>query len=323
MSTTDTKEIITIQVGPEAGWMATGFWNAQGDPGKDVNQHPGFLFRECPSSSGQRGVTHAPRTLILDQARNLGSLDDLVRASPQEEADAWERGQRAKEEQWTAPAWGQEGRKQVIHRHPPPSSSNSTSLRERIRKGQEGAGLGDLWQGGKGGGLAHWPDLLMTPISSGSLSTIPPSAPMNHASEGETWMREDQQVEAILEGKLRLLMEEADTPQGFQILSSTGSGWGGVTSVLLDHLTEEYPRLGRLLLPLLPGPHTSLVDPVLAPCYSLTFLAHALSTETLIVPMEFGGSSSATTTSPDTPIRLYEQGSTLGMALDLLSRIYR
>ncbi|RKP11363.1 Tubulin/FtsZ, GTPase domain-containing protein [Piptocephalis cylindrospora] len=318
---TDTKEIITLQVGPEAGWVGTAFWNAQ-DPTEDT---PGRanMFRECAPKTlrgGARssGVAYAPRALVLDYARNLGSLDELVRATPDEEAEMLKRKQGTEEEQWTTPAWGEEGKRQVVHRSTS-AHSTSPSLRERIQR-EHGIPRDIL----HGKGMVHWPDLLMAPISPFSLSVVPPSAPMSHGSDGETWMRGEEQVETVLEGKLRHLMEEADAPQGFQVLASAGNGWGGVAYSLLDHLAEEYPRLGRIYLPLLPGPEAPGMDPLLSPCHSLVSMMNALSTDTLLLPMAFGGSTDGVSAHPpDSPIRLYEQGSTIGMALDLLSRTYR
>jgi len=56
-----------------------------------------------------------------------------------------------------------------------------------------------------------------------------------------------------VEDRVRFFAEEADTVQGFHVLTDGFNAFGGVTSALLEHLSDEYASKCRLVLPVTPA----------------------------------------------------------------------
>ena len=83
------REIVTIQLGPQASWVGAHFWNfqddslhpemaADGSPDPDA-AHPAVLYR---SGGGERQSTRTPRLVVCDRSDGFGSLGAQGRRVP-------------------------------------------------------------------------------------------------------------------------------------------------------------------------------------------------------------------------------------------------
>ncbi|BFZ56390.1 mtDNA inheritance, partitioning of the mitochondrial organelle [Savitreella phatthalungensis] len=232
-------EIITLQLGTSANYLATHFWNIQEHavrsptptshhlPLEDIVDHD-VLFRQglAPDRST---VTFTPRALIYDRGRSFGALKRVNELYQEPELKQDPSGAESLEK---------------IEQDQFPLHPFQTSLDET----EDGAGDSSLLSDNN---VNAWSDYATQFFHPRSYLQVNPTASsqlnFDDFDHGVDLFRQrDAQVE-IFDNDLRSFLEDSDGLQGFQIIASLSDGWSGFTSSMVTLLADELPKQTRWL----------------------------------------------------------------------------
>ncbi|KAF8890836.1 tubulin domain-containing protein [Gymnopilus junonius] len=243
------KEILYIQAGELSNYTGTHFWNTQesylqADELQVSEIASNISFSETIDAEACRGrATLSPRLLLFDRKSNFGTLGK-ANALGAIAAD---------EDQSNLPLWG--GHSVEYRQSPITKSSYHKQLEdeEEVRT-TPSKGIGDV---------RYWSDfnrLYYLPKSLQQLPDVPDwettSLDWNQGQELFTRFNEGSE---LMEGDLRLLVEECDHMQGIQLMNDTDT-FGGFMSSFLAYFRDEYQKLPSFTFPLLSGALSSKYD---------------------------------------------------------------
>ncbi|KAL9594577.1 MAG: hypothetical protein Q9219_006961 [cf. Caloplaca sp. 3 TL-2023] len=222
-------EILTLQLGHRANYLATHFWNAQEsyfsydtgseDPSVDHNIH----FRPGKGPSGED--TFTPRTLIYDlkggfgSLRKWGGLYDQGRVDDNLK-DLWD-GSVVKQQD--TPITQSEYQKALDQGIEEPPKLNTHTVR-------------------------YWSDFARVFYHPRSIiqindyelgSTI---LPFERWGSGEVLFSDLDKNHDLLDRDVRPWAEECDQMQGIQIFASSDDAWGGFAAKYMESLRDEYSK---------------------------------------------------------------------------------
>ncbi|KAI0651282.1 tubulin nucleotide-binding domain-like protein [Trametes meyenii] len=231
------KEILYIQAGPLANFIGTHFWNTQesyftyGEDEDPVIFHD-RSFREGVTSKGE--PTFCPRLLTFDRKSHYGALsDELYGDGGSSDVTQWEGGV-------------------VEYRQDPVPKSNYQALLDQ-RESDELAEPGEA-PAADASSIRFWSDysrVYYHPRTTQKLSDLTEW----EQSEGEWNASKDafqkhEHDHEIMDGEVRLFVEECDAIQGIHLTSDCNT-FGGFTDAFITAFRDEYPKLPSLAFQLL------------------------------------------------------------------------
>ncbi|GAQ79541.1 tubulin [Klebsormidium nitens] len=271
------KEVVTLQFGNYANFVGAHFWNFQdellgrsesatdqtsaeeGTRAADVESD--VLFRVGETHQG--AATYTPRLVALDVRGSSGTIppSGVLYQAPLPSAD-----------ESIIQTWG--GQKAVYRSQPIEKNAFLKSLDEEedgesAEGGAHGSGMevdggaeareADLARvAGLEDSVQYWTDYLKVHLHPKSLYELPDTwQGMNELStygEGVAAFQKEETREEM-EERVRFFAEESDHMQGFQCIVDDSGGFAAVAAGLLTSLSDEYPRLPRVLFAV--RPHTS------------------------------------------------------------------
>ncbi|KAJ7101530.1 Misato segment II tubulin-like domain-containing protein [Mycena belliarum] len=231
------KEILYIQAGSQANYIGTHFWNTQEsyftyeDEEAPATSH-GISFREGLNKKGE--PTFCPRLLAFDHKARFGTLS---------QANALFGMDDATDEQilWSATP--------VQYKQEPVRKSDYQTSMEGL----------DLDAGSPSStvqltDIQYWSDfnrMYYIPRTVQKVPDIPDWEDIegNWAAGKETFARYNEDTD-LMEGSLRLFLEECETIQGVQLMHDT-STFGSFVDSFLTSLRDDFVKLPLLAWPLL------------------------------------------------------------------------
>ncbi|KAJ7162919.1 mtDNA inheritance protein Dml1 [Mycena filopes] len=223
------KEILYIQAGNQANYTGTHFWNTQEsyftyEEGEDADTDHGISFREGLNQKGE--PTFCPRLLSFDHKAQFGTLS---------QANALFGMDPTADEQilWS-------GNPVEYKQEPVRQSHYQTDMEE----------LNDV----KLEDVRYWSDfnrLYYVPRTVQKVPDVPEwaDAEGNWTGGQDMFARYDEDT-GLMEGPLRLFLEECETIQGIQLMHDT-STFGSFMNSLLTTLRDDFGKLPLVSLPLL------------------------------------------------------------------------
>ena len=222
-------EIITLQLGHRANYLATHFWNTQesyftysASETSPVDHN--ILFRPGIGADGVE--TFTPRTVIYDLKGGFGSLRKINALYETEHGATTA----AAGETWS-------GRQSVVKQYEQPIEPSR--YQEQLEMGLPTFQVKD-------GDVRYWSDfnrLFYHPRSAVQISQFELGSelmPFERWGAGEElWEELDKGVD-LLDRDVRPWAEECDSMQGVQVLSGVDDAWGGFASRYVDGLRDEY-----------------------------------------------------------------------------------
>lgn len=221
-------EIITIQCGPSANYLATHFWNIQehlirkSDEDDPLNHDALFSSGIAPDGS----VTYTPRALLYDRGRNFGAMrkvNALYQPPPSQTED--------------------EQRYETLHQDPLRTHPFQTSL------DSDPDGDASLLSGPS---VLAWSDYSTQFFRPASYLPVDPTSAadllFDEYEHGETSFKARDSELEILDHDLRPFVEECDLMQGFQIMAELTTGWSGFAARQVQLLADEFPKSSKWLL---------------------------------------------------------------------------
>ncbi|KAK0646632.1 tubulin domain-containing protein [Cercophora newfieldiana] len=224
-------EIITLQLGQQANYLATHFWNTQefyftysADTSSPINHD--ILWRPGLAADGTT-ETFMPRTVIYDLKGGFGSLHAI---NPLYEAPN-------PENLPPQPLWSAGGAP-TVHAAPPIAPSAYT---QSLDAGRAPPRLTPE-------GVRYWSDFSRVYYHPRSVvqlheyelgSTL---APFERFAAGEELFAELDREHDVLDRDLRLFAEEADQMQGIQMVTGTDDAWGGFAGRYLERVRDEFGK---------------------------------------------------------------------------------
>ncbi|KAF8559903.1 tubulin nucleotide-binding domain-like protein [Imleria badia] len=215
------REIIHIQAGSLSNYTGTHFWNTQEDyfvyDGDDISiTDYNISFKEGRDKHNQ--PTLCPRLLAFDQKSNFGTL---TRDLHQEEALTW-------------PTTWHGGLVRQEHERIPRSEYHSRlDLEEDDSEQAEPITTK----------IRYWSDFSRVFFDPKSIQAVPDTPELVEGdwnTSRETFSRYDDNAE-LMDGSLRLLMEDCNSFQGIQMIQDT-SIFGGFSSSFLSAFREDHPK---------------------------------------------------------------------------------
>ncbi|KAK1827787.1 tubulin domain-containing protein [Podospora conica] len=219
-------EIITLQLGQQANYLATHFWNAQESyftyaPSPDSPVNHDIHFRPGLSSDGHT-ETYTPRTVIYDLKGGFGSLRQhnalYTPADPPVPL-------------WSTPA--------TLHLAPPiPPSPYQTAL----DSGLPAPRLAPA-------DVRYWSDFNRVYYHPRSLVQLneyalrSELAPFEQHAAGRGLFGSLDAEHDLVDRDLRPFAEEADGLQGVQVVCGSDDGWGGFAAGYLERVRDEFGKL--------------------------------------------------------------------------------
>ncbi|KAJ6455441.1 Misato segment II tubulin-like domain-containing protein [Mycena sanguinolenta] len=232
------KEILYIQAGTQANYIGTHFWNTQEsyftyEAGEDPEIDHGISFREGLSQTSE--PTFCPRLLAFDNKGQFGILSETNALF----------GVDASTDRQTL--W---------------SGNAVECMQEPVSKSQYQI---DMEESDMNTGYAsstaiqpedirYWSDfnrMFYVPRTIQKVPDIPEweEAEGNWTGGHEMFTRYDEET-GLMEGPLRLFLEECETTQGIQLIHDT-STFGAFVDALLASLRDDFAKLPLFSLPLL------------------------------------------------------------------------
>ncbi|KAK0472827.1 mtDNA inheritance protein Dml1 [Armillaria luteobubalina] len=232
------REILYIQAGPLANYVGTHFWNTQeayldDETGDAIQISHATSFGEQYSRQGE--LTYVPRLLAFDKKSNFGTAlsshvtHDALPDNPSVEGDvgAWDGGVLEYRQDLIAP------RKIDDEDSAEAPQGDDGRHRETIR---------------------YWSDFSRVYYARKTIQMVPQSLDWETTDsdwkQGEQYFRQFDEDASLLEGSVRLFLEESDSVQGIQVLNDTAS-FGPFIHSLLTALHDDMPLLPCLTFPLL------------------------------------------------------------------------
>ncbi|KAJ7166314.1 Misato segment II tubulin-like domain-containing protein [Mycena crocata] len=225
------KEILYIQAGSQANYAGTHFWNTQesyftyGDEEDPLTAH-GISFREGLNQKGE--PTYCPRLLAFDHKAQFGTLSQTNAMFGMDDTP---------DEQVLWSGDPVEYKQEPIHK-----SHYQTDIDE-LDTGDASAE-----------DVRYWSDfnrLYYVPRTVQKVPDIPDweESEGNWSAGHETFTRYDEDT-GLMEGPLRLFLEECETIQGIQLMHET-STFGSFVHSFLTSLRDDFVKLPILAWPLL------------------------------------------------------------------------
>ncbi|KAJ7046455.1 Misato segment II tubulin-like domain-containing protein [Mycena alexandri] len=222
------KEILYIQAGNQANYAGTHFWNTQEsyftyEEGEDPETDHGISFREGLNQKGE--PTFCPRLLAFDHKAQFGTLSQANALFgmdvPADEQILWS------------------GNPVEYKQEPVRQSQYQTDMEELDVKLQD---------------VRYWSDfnrLYFVPRTVQKVPDVPEwaDAEGNWTGGHEMFTRYDEDT-GLMEGPLRLFLEECETIQGIQLIHDTAT-FGSFVNSLLTSLRDDFGKLPLLSWPLL------------------------------------------------------------------------
>ncbi|PIA17627.1 tubulin nucleotide-binding domain-like protein [Coemansia reversa NRRL 1564] len=209
------REVVTLQFGEYANYVGAHYWNLQYACN---DQDPDWvLFREQNSRQTQ------PRALVFDTAGNFGALEqsEELRSAGNDSADK----ERAL---WSG--------SMEVHRQP---------LHAKSEPQQAGEGRSDQGRFWSDFGQARFAPQTISAVSGVEFGNS--LGEMNTFQEGMQVFAGNDSREDALEGGFRVLAEECDHLQGFQVMADAFGGFAGYGSAFIARIRDEYPKAPVLL----------------------------------------------------------------------------
>ncbi|MCJ1251508.1 mtDNA inheritance, partitioning of the mitochondrial organelle [Trapelia coarctata] len=223
------QEIVTIQLGQRANYVATHYWNTQEayqtfppEPPSPVNHD--ISFRTGIGADG--GETYMPRTVIYDLKGGFGSLK-RVNELYELEADREGRGG-----VWNGPT--------IIQTAPiiPPSPYIS-SLSASTNPSRPTISTVKYW--------SDFSHIYFHPRSVVQLNDYSLGSSLqpfeNYTSGDELFDGLDKEHD-LLDRDLRLWAEECDHMQGVQVFTGADDAWGGFAARYVERIRDEFGKVG-------------------------------------------------------------------------------
>ncbi|KAF9555209.1 tubulin nucleotide-binding domain-like protein [Agrocybe pediades] len=228
------KEILYIQAGFISNYVGTHFWNTQESymHAEDPEVDPNVSF--CESVDAQETSTLYPRLLTFDKKSNFGTLGDF---------NATENGD-SPTSLWGGPI--AEFRQEQITNDHRDSTTSATAEQNR-----------------NSGKIRYWSDFSRVYYLPRSLQKIPDPPDwetdnLNWAAGQELFERYNEESE-LMEGALRLFVEDCDNIQGIQVINDTNT-FGSFMSSFFESFRDEYRKLPSFAFPVLSGAATPKYD---------------------------------------------------------------
>ncbi|KAK5164472.1 mtDNA inheritance, partitioning of the mitochondrial organelle [Saxophila tyrrhenica] len=218
-------EVVTLQFGQRANYLATHYWNIQesyftypGQPDSPVDHDISFR----PGIGADGSDTYTPRTLIYDLKGGFGTLRrENALYELQQQDDATHQGQ-----------WG--GRTASLQLPPIAPSPYQQALDQGTQPPQLSTDTVRFW--------SDYNHIFYHPRSIVQVNEYELNSslmPFERWETGQELFRDLDREHDLLDRDLRPLLEECDQLQGLQILSSTDDAWGGFTSRYLERISDE------------------------------------------------------------------------------------
>ena len=237
-------EIITLQLGQRANYLATHFWNTQESYFTYLEQEESIVDHDIHFRAGLGADGHTetftPRTVIYDLKGGFGSLRKLnalydVQDDPRPLQGLWYVAAAEKDKSGTEP-----------HRN----GSTSTQRQPEIALSQYQQSLeqGLPTSQVQSKDVRYWSDfnrVYYHPRSTVQLYDYELNSqlmPFEDWSAGEQLFESLDREDDILDRDVRPFAEECNQMQGFQMIAGTDDAWGGFASKYLDHLRDEYGK---------------------------------------------------------------------------------
>ncbi|KAK6095300.1 mtDNA inheritance, partitioning of the mitochondrial organelle [Batrachochytrium dendrobatidis] len=238
------REIITLQLGHDANFVGTHYWNTQAKylESKDSEFNQEVLYRTGENYRGEQ--TYTPRLVICDLKGSLGTL--------RHESELYEPTEGSRQ----AHAWT--GKMELFESDPIKKNQYLQSLDTPDGEFKLSY-AGDLSKNVK-----VWSDfnsLYYHPTTVYELTTHTHDDENNRfllPTRGREVYQELAMDETLMDVRIRQFMEESDNPQGFQIFANSFDGFSGVAAATLEYLAEDYPKKARIVYGIAQPKSTSL-----------------------------------------------------------------
>ncbi|KAK4232052.1 tubulin domain-containing protein [Podospora fimiseda] len=230
-------EIITIQLGQKANYLATHFWNTQesyftysDDQSPSPINHDIHFRPGLSPSDNYKTETFTPRTLIYDLKGAFGTLRKL-NALYQLESNDDDPSHISRTSSLWLPT-----HQPILHQsHPPiPASPYTTALDLGVTPPKLSSS--DIKFFSDYNRVYYHPRSILQLNDYESQSTI---QPFESYSTGEDLFKELDKEHDILDRDLRSFLEESDAPQGIQLFTSLDDAWAGFASKYLERIRDE------------------------------------------------------------------------------------
>ncbi|KAJ7258754.1 mtDNA inheritance protein Dml1 [Mycena haematopus] len=229
------KEILYIQAGTQANYIGTHFWNTQDtyEDGEVPEIDHGISFREGLNQKSE--PTFCPRLLAFDHKAQFGTLS---------QANALF-GMDATAEEQTL--WSEDA---VEYKQEPVSKSHYQTDMEQFDMTAGYASSAAI----QPEDIRYWSDfnrLFYVPRTIQKVPDIPEweDAEGNWTGGHEMFTRYDEET-GLMEGPLRLFLEECETIQGIQLMHDT-STFGSFVDAFVTLLRDDFAKMPLLSFPLL------------------------------------------------------------------------
>ncbi|KAL6238933.1 hypothetical protein BDW75DRAFT_199932 [Aspergillus navahoensis] len=225
-------EILTLQLGQRANYLATHFWNLQESYFTYNGQEESLVDHDVhfrPGIGADGGETYTPRTLIYDLKGAFGTL--RKNNALYELTEDFAPGQGL----WD----GKEIRQQLA---PIPQSEYQKSLDAGTQAPQLSSETVRFW--------SDYNRVFYHPRSIVQLNDYELNSrimPFEDWSLGEELFNELDKEHDLLDRDVRPFAEECDQLRALQIFTSSDDAWGGFTARFVDRLVDEYGKKAVLV----------------------------------------------------------------------------
>jgi len=298
------KGMITLQCGNYSNFVGSHFWNLQESSfvyGTNKSEQESeidhdVLYREGLTT--QKEITYTPRLITVDLKGSLGLLPefgDLYERPciPRSDSILWAGDSIIRKEE--APKKNDFLRELDNYENDGEDSDkdiDSICADERLTKGDSTAKLYDL-----NGQVKYWSDYLSsrfhpkTNVIVNSYQQGNASNPFDVFGMGkEVWEDMNQEVSGEVEDRVRGFAEECDNLEGFQLIADITDGFGGLSTSLIQLLSDDYRSKSLLSFPVSRAVYQDYTFPRngLRMVGAVLSLAGALESD-LVTPMSLGG----------------------------------
>ncbi|KAI9143752.1 Misato segment II tubulin-like domain-containing protein [Paraphysoderma sedebokerense] len=227
------REILTLQFGHFANFVGTHYWNTQESYFSSVQNENDtldvdhdILFRTGQNPQGHE--TYTPRLLLFDLKGGFGSLpqhNELYSAGPEVESKtAWQH----QVERHEQPAYSKNEYLQSLDvEHSPDAPRHYHNLDNTV----------NVW--------SDYNKLYYHPKSINTLNGFfhgDENAPFDIFSSGRDSFFEENWNEQVMEDHFRFFAEECDQLQGFQMFANMTDAFGGLATMFLEDLRDDFPK---------------------------------------------------------------------------------
>uniref|UniRef100_A0A8H7XJ48 Tubulin nucleotide-binding domain-like protein n=1 Tax=Psilocybe cubensis TaxID=181762 RepID=A0A8H7XJ48_PSICU len=230
------KEIIYLQAGKLANYTGTHFWNAQESYLQSEEPYTAPDISFCESIDSQNISTLCPRLITFDHKSNFGALGSLNTLGGEDI-----------EIESLSNTWNGE---LVEYKQDRISKSAFQSSLEEDEDKNQSSDLVLIQD------FRYWSDYSRVYYLPRTLQKIPDppewettNVDLNHGLEVFTRLNEETE---LMDGTLRLFVEDCDNIQGVQLINDTDT-FGSFMGTFFTHFRDEYPKLPSFSFPILSG----------------------------------------------------------------------